>query len=312
MEKLTVKTAVGSYGHTMPLKDGTITSERLSMNHIEVLPVISIFRRMIRDLEFDVSEMALSTYLCARAHGKPITAIPVFVTRGFHHGAIVYNTKSGIKTPKDIEGRKVGVRGYTVTTGVWVRGFLQTTYGVDLDKVTWVLSWDEHVAEYVAPPNVVPAEGDGDLVRMLLSGEIDAAIGLPPVDSPEVRPLIPDAREAAVAHYKATEVYPINHTVVVKNEHLAANPWLAEELFSVFKAAKETYLPRLSGGGQLDAPDQAMAQMQSVVGNDPLPFGIAANRKTLETFIQFTLDQKVIPQKVNVEDVFAASTLNLA
>ena len=311
MEKLSVDTAVGTYGNTKPLKDGTITSERLSLNHIEVLPVISIFRRMVRGLEFDVSEMALSTYLCARAHGKPITAIPVFVVRGFQHRAIVYNTRSGIKTPKDLEGRRVGVRGYTVTTGVWVRGFLQTTYGVDLDKVTWVRSADEHVAEYVAPSNVVMADGDGDLVRMLLSGEIDAAIGLPAVDSPDVIPLFPDAREAAIANYKATDVYPINHTVVVKDELLAANPWLAEELFSVFKASKETYLPSLSGGGQLDAPDQAMAQMQSVVGDDPLPFGVAANRKTLETFIQFTAEQNIIPQKVNVEDVFAAGTLDL-
>ena len=156
MAALSLHIAVGNYGHTKPLKEGTAISERFDLDHVEVSPVIAIFRRMVRGLEFDVAELALSTYLCSRAHNKPFTAIPIFLVRGFHHGAISYNTKSGIQSPKDLEGRRVGVRGYTVTTGVWVRGILQSVYGVDLNKVTWVLSGDDHVAEYVYPPNVVP------------------------------------------------------------------------------------------------------------------------------------------------------------
>ena len=235
---LPLKTAIGNYGHTTPLKDGTVSSEQISMEHVEVNPVIAIFRRMIRGLEFDVSEMALSTYLCARAHNKPITAIPAFVVRGFHHGAIVYNTRSGITAPKDLEGRRVGVRGYTVTTGVWVRGILSSAYGVNLDNVTWVLSGDEHVAEYQHPSNVVSAESD-DLAAMLVAGEIDAAIGAGRVDDPDVKPLIPDARQAAVAFMQETGVFPINHTIVMKNEVMEANPWLPEELFRCFKEAKD-------------------------------------------------------------------------
>ena len=176
MTDLVLRTAVGSYGHTKPLKDGTIASKMFSMEHIEVSPVVSIFRRMVRSLEFDVAEMALSTYMCARAHGKPFTGIPVFLTRAFYHGGLVHNTRSGITSPKDLEGRKVGLRSYTLTPGVWTRGILQTEYGVDLEAVTWVLSGDEHVAEFVAPPNVVSSPHN-DLGEMLLTGEIDAAIG---------------------------------------------------------------------------------------------------------------------------------------
>ena len=126
MAPLKLKTATGNYGHTMPLKDGSVTSDAIAFEHVDVPVIINAFRRMIRGLEFDVSEMALSTYLCARAHGIPITAIPIFLVRAFHHGSLIYSTKSGITSPKDLEGRRVGVRGYTVTTGVWPFLFART------------------------------------------------------------------------------------------------------------------------------------------------------------------------------------------
>ena len=152
----------------------------------EVDPLITAFRRMVRGNEFDICEMAITTYICAKAHGKPMTAIPIFLVRAFHHGAILVNTKAGIRTPKDLEGRKVGVnRGYTVTTGVWARSILQQEYGVDLSKITWVLSGDEHVAEYRPPVNVVPIEPMKKMADMLVSGELAAAIGAE-VDHPDV------------------------------------------------------------------------------------------------------------------------------
>ncbi len=191
MADLVMRTAIGDYGHTKGLKDGTATSDKFDMEHIDVSPVTSIFRRMVRGLEFDVCEMALSTYLCARAHGKAFTGIPIFLTRSFYHGGITYNQKSGIKSPEDLAGRKIGVRGYTVTPGVWTRGLLQTVYGLDLNSVTWVLSGDEHVAEFVAPSNVVSSP-NGDLNAMLLSGEIDAAIGAGISDSPDIKHLFSD------------------------------------------------------------------------------------------------------------------------
>ena len=307
MAPLTLKTATGNYGHTMPLKDGSVTSNEVAFDHVDVPVIINAFRRMIRGLEFDVSEMALSTYLCARAHGNPITAIPIFLVRAFHHGAIVCNRSAGIASPKDLEGRKVGVRGYTVTTGVWARGILASQYGVDLTKVTWVVAGDEHVAEYKAPANVVSAGGDGDIAGMLKRGEIDAAVAV--VDSPDVAPLIPDAAEAAVKRFGESGVLPINHTLVVKNELLAAHPWLAKEVFELFKAAKAQYMDHLKAHGP--APDDAIAKTRAVVGEDPLPYGVEANRKALETFIEYTADQKIIPQRVDIEEVFDASTVKL-
>ena len=194
MTDLVLSTAIANYGHTVPLKDGSIGSPMFSMTQTEVSPVPMIFRRMVRTLEFDVAEMALSTYLCAKAHGKLFTALPVFLTRDFYHGMLSYNARSGIEGPKDLEGKRVGVRSYTFTPGVWTRGILQSQYGVDLSAVTWVLSGDEHVAEYEAPSNVVSSSSD-DLGEMLLSGEIDAAIGAPPTDSPDIRPMFPEASQ---------------------------------------------------------------------------------------------------------------------
>ena len=307
MPELTLNVAIANYGHTKALQDGSIKSDKVALEHLEVSPITTAFRRMVRGLEYDVAEMALSTYLCALTYQKPMTALPVFVLRRFEHRGIVYNTKSGIKTPADLAGRRVGVRSYTLTPGVWVRGILQNAYGVDLDQVTWVLVGDEHVAEYVAPPNVVSAPPGSDLAAMLLSGEVDAAIGAGNVDSPDVQPLIPDARIAAIDYFNSTGVYPISHTVVIKDQLLQDNPWLAEELFSLFQGAKEQYLGGLSGSG-----DDAMRQMQQVIGQDPLPYGVAANRQTLERFIQFNVEQKIIPQSVAVEDIFPRSLVDLA
>ncbi len=299
MAPLSLKMATGDYGHTRPLKDGTVASERVEIEHVQVPNIINAFRRMIRDLEFDVSEMALSTYLCARAYGIPITALPVFLVRALHHGSIVCNVKSGIRTPEDLHGRRVGVRAYTVTTGVWTRGILQSRYGVDLNEVTWVINSDEHVAAYEAPPNVESVPFDRSLADLLSDGEIDAAIGVAPSAEAGFAPLVPNAREAGVSWLRATGVYPINHTLVVRNEHLEANPWLAGELFQLFRQAKECFLPALEAVGGLADEDARAREMRAVLGGDPLPYGVEANRASLETFIGFTVDQRIIPEAVS-------------
>jgi 4,5-dihydroxyphthalate decarboxylase len=311
MSNLVLQTAVGNYGHTAPLKDGTVTSEMFDMEHIEVNPVTSIFRRMVRGLEFDVAEMALSTYMCARAHGKAFTGIPVFLTRAFYHGGISVNKASGIATPKDLEGKRIGVRSYTLTPGVWTRGILQTEYGVDLDAVTWVLSGDEHVAEFVAPSNVVSSPNN-DLGQMLLSGEIDAAIGAGRVDSPDVRPLFDEPDELDANWHRKTGVYPISHMLVVKDDALASNPGLAGELFDLFSAARAPYVERLRSGSASAPGDQAFLNLAAIVGDDPIPYGFESSLKTLETFIDYNVEQKVIPARVSAEELFPASTLSMA
>jgi 4,5-dihydroxyphthalate decarboxylase len=217
MADLKLTAVTRTQGNNQALKEGIVKPKTFDFEFVEVNPLIDAFRRMVRGLEFDICEMAITTYICARAHGKRMTAIPVFLVRAFHHGAILVNTKAGIRTPKDLEGKRVGVnRGYTVTTGVWARSILQDEHGVDLSKITWVLSGDEHVAEYVPPANVVPIEKGKKMGDMLVSGELVAAIGVE-IEHSDVKPLIPNALEAGLAALKSRAHYPINHTVVIKD-----------------------------------------------------------------------------------------------
>src|SRR6266481_6801561 len=252
MTELKLKTVTRSQGNNQALKDGTVKPRTFAFDFEEVDPLIAAFRRMVRGNDFDICEMAITTYICAKAHGKPMTAVPVFLVRAFHHGAILVDAKAGIRTPKDLEGRKVGVnRGYTVTTGVWARSILQDEHGIDLSKITWVLSGDEHVAEYRPPANVVPIAPGKKMEEMLIAGELAAAIGVQ-VESPDVRPLVPNAREAGFDALRQRGHYPINHTVVVRNDRLEAMPDLAVDLFDVFAQAKRIYMDRLKAG-QVDA-----------------------------------------------------------
>src|SRR5262245_6761668 len=305
-----LKTAIATYPHTKGLKDGTVTAPGLRLDHVEISPIIGAFRRMCRGLEFDLCEMAITTYLTARAHGKPFTAIPVFVLRQFHHSPIACNVGSGVGSPKDLEGKKVGVRAYTVTTGVWVRGILAGEYGVDLDTVTWVVVDEEHVQEYRKPANVLERPG-ANLGDMLAKGELAAAIGVGQVNSPEVKPLIPNARDAEAAWYRKTGIYPINHTVVVKDSLLSADPTMAARLFKAFADAKAVFLAQVRSGAGLSGEAKSLAERRAVVGDDPLPYGLARNRKALEAVIAFATSQKILPRPVEPEQMFASNTLDL-
>ena len=312
MADLKLKAVTRTQGNNQALKDGSVRPATFDFDFVEVNPLIDAFRRMVRGLEFDICEMAITTYICARAHGKRMRAIPIFLVRAFHHGAILVNTKAGIRTPKDLEGKRVGVnRGYTVTTGVWARGILQDEYGVDLSKITWVLSGDEHVAEYVPPANVVPIEKGKKMADMLASGELVAAIGVD-IEHPDVAPLIPNALEAGLAALKRNGHYPINHTVVIRDELLEKYPGLAADAFAAFAEAKRVYLERLKAGRieKLSEVDKVHQRVMEIAG-DPLPYGIGPNRKTIETLIGHAVTQKIITRPVSVEELFAPGTLGL-
>jgi ABC-type nitrate/sulfonate/bicarbonate transport system substrate-binding protein len=304
-----LRTVTRTQGNNRALKDGTVKPRSFAFHFDEVDPLIAAFRRMVRGNEFDICEMAITTYICAKAHGKPMTAGPVFLVRAFHHGAILVNTRAGIRNPKDLEGKKVGVnRGYTVTTGVWARSILQDEHGVDLSKVTWVLSGDEHVAEYRAPDNVVPIEKGKHIGDILASGELAAAIGVD-LNAPDVKPLIPNALEAGLAALRQRGHYPINHTVVIKDELIAEHPDLAADVFDAFARAKRQYVEELKAG-RVQKPTEADAVHRRVmeITGDPLPYGIAPNRKVLDELIRHALTQGIITKDVVPEDLFAPAT----
>jgi 4,5-dihydroxyphthalate decarboxylase len=264
---------------------------------------------MIKDHEFDVSEMAIVTYLQGREHGLPFTAIPVFPFRAFPHGTITYNVNSGVQVPKDLEGKKVGVRAYAGTAGVWARGLLQSEYGVDAGRVTWVINDIEHI-DFEYPSNVVLQKG-ANLGEMLIAGDIAAGIGVMGVDSPNVKPLLANPREAQADWFKKTGVFPINNTVVVRDAVLATDPALAQSLFEALRQAKESYVRGLAREGDKARDEEADLRLMQVVGDDPLPLGVAANRPALDLIVQYSLTQKVISRPVAADELFAANTRSL-
>ena len=306
-------TAIFKYGLTEQIKREGMSADGLTLKHVELDPITQAMRRMARNLEFDICEMAMTTYLCARVLEVPITAIPIFVTRNFHQWALFHNVNAGIKSPTELSNRRIGVnRGYTVTTGVWLRGILESEYGVDLDSVTWVATDDEHVSSFDAPPNVDYSKQGQPIVDLLLEGDVDVAIGDIRTDAPEIQPLIPDALNVGIAFYKKTGIYPLNHTIVIKNSALDAHPGLATNLFNAFKSSKEAYLEKLAAGGDGSVGDNLAIALGDGIGGDPFPFGVEANRKAVETLVRFSHDQHITPDLPALESLFAAETLDLS
>jgi 4,5-dihydroxyphthalate decarboxylase len=304
---VTLKIAIGAYDHVRALRDGSVRSERVRFDFVEVDPITRAFRRMARDLEFDVSEMAITTQALAHAFQKPITALPIVLSRGFHHGAIVCTHGSTIRGPADLVGRKVGVRAWSQTTGVWVRGILKAEYGIEPSSMTTVTEEDAHVREYRDPPYVVRAAAGKTLRGMLLTGEIDAAIALRPVPEPqEFRTVIPDAKTSADAWYRKTGVYPVNHVVSVKTDLLREHPWLGAELLSLFTAAKD----RARAQAPAPAPNSAEARLRALVGDDTLPYGMARNRAGVEMLLRFAAEQTLTPRVYRPPEIFDAGTLS--
>jgi 4,5-dihydroxyphthalate decarboxylase len=307
-----LKTVTRTQGNNSAVKDGIVKPEGFELEFEEVPVLVQAFRRMVRGLEFDVCEMALTTYLCAKEHGVKFTGIPVFLVRAFHHGAILHNINHPVKDPRELEGTRVGVhRGYTVTTGVWARSVLQNEYGVDLNKVTWVLSGDEHVKAYQPPPNVVPIEEGKDIEAMLLAGELAAAINIK-AEHPDIQPVIQNPLEAGIAAFQRNGHYPINHLLVFRDEILEKYPDVAVSIFNAFAESKRLYLERLLTG-ELEKPtemDELYLRLNDIAG-DPLPYGVAPNLAMLEYLFSTAASQKILKKPVELTKVFVPSTLDL-
>jgi ABC-type nitrate/sulfonate/bicarbonate transport system substrate-binding protein len=308
-----LKTVTRLQGNNAALKSGAIAPAGFTLEFVEVPVLVDAFRRMVRSLEFDVCEMALTTYLCAREHGVAFTALPIFLVRAFHHGAIVHAASAPVRDPRDLEGRRVGVhRGYTVTTGVWARSVLQEEHGVDLRRVRWVLSGDEHVATYRPPPNVEPLASGSSIEDELLAGKLAAAINLT-TDRAEIEPLITDPLAAGLAAFDQRGHYPINHCIVVRDEVLREHPGVAVALFEAFAESKRRYVEQLRRG-EIASPGAAdrLYTMIHERGFDPLPYGIEPNRRVLDELMRHALTQGILTRQPPLDALFARDTRTLA
>lgn len=312
--------SVRSYPYTKPLKAGEIRVKGAELAFVEVEPQIAAFRRMVREVAFDICELAPTTYIIARAHGAPFKALPIFFGRRFHHDGLMVRPDAGIRTPKDLEGKRVGVRAWSVTTGVWTRGVLENEYGLDPSKVTWYVDDEEHVREMTLPPYVRHVPEGKSLAGMIAAGELDAGfdgnagIGRegPPTagwgekakqEKPGLVDLMPDAAAEAEAWFHRTGIYPVHSTLVVKDELLAADPDLARNLFDAFSAARAPYVERLLAGEAKDKKDKELLAQSRIVG-DPLPYGLAANRPTIQALIDYAAQQGLTPRRMTVEELF--------
>ncbi|HEY5300493.1 MAG TPA: ABC transporter substrate-binding protein, partial [Acetobacteraceae bacterium] len=269
------------YAHVSALKDGTVESDRLRLDFVAVEPITRAFRRMVRALEFDVCEIALATLAQAHDVGKPIVGLPIVLMGGLHHGALVCMNQSGLAGPGELVGKRVGVRAYSQTTGVWLRGILRSDYAIEPEAITWVTEEDAHVQEYRDPPHVMRAPPGRSLLEMLRGGEIDAAIALRGTAPGEVRAVIPDAGEAAAAWSGRTGVGPVNHVVALRSDLLAEYPWLGEELFRMFAAA----------GARSSGEHPA--------------YGMAANRTAIDLLLAFAAEQGLTSEIYRAEELFA-------
>jgi 4,5-dihydroxyphthalate decarboxylase len=292
--KLKLHTMLGNYPNTAPLKNGAVRSDLIDFDFAEVKIANNLFKSVVRDAKYDVAELAIVTYLQAKAYGKPYVLLPaVIVSRGQHH-TIGYNPERGALKPPDLNGKRVGVRAYTVTTGTWVRGILASDYGVDLDSVEWISFEDPHVAEYRDPDFVKRAPQGKEIAKMLLDGEVDAAILGDKFPDPRLKQLIPDAEAAAKKWAERQHGIPINHMVVVREELSRSRPDVVKEMFrTIHESKKAAGLPE---GGELD----------------PYRFGVEKCRPDLEVIIDYCFRQQLIPRRFAVDELFDDNTRALA
>ena len=300
---------VRTNGQTAALKNGSVSVHSAALDFIDVNPQIAAYRRMVRGIEFDICELASTTYFVARSYGKHFKAIPVFFGRQFHHSGILVRADAGVTGPKDLEGKDVGVRAYSVTTGVWTRGILQEEYGLDCAKVRWHVNDEEHVEELILPGNVVEWPGATSLAEKMSSGELVAAFsgnaGLGQgAKVSEYTDLVPDAAAREIEWYRRTGILPFHGAIVIKDELVAQDPALPRRLYDAFVASKDRYLARLRAGEVKSAEDEKALAMMELTGGDPLPYGFEANRTSLEALHRYAEQQRIIAPGLSIVNLF--------
>jgi 4,5-dihydroxyphthalate decarboxylase len=271
-----LRTLLGDHPCTKALKDGSLRSASIELDFVDYLPTNKGFKPMVREGAFDVSEMAIVTYLMAKSFGKPMVLLPNVVLARFQHAYALYNAKSGTMKPADLNGKRVGIRSFTTTTGAWLRGILANDYGVDLDSIDWVTFEDAHVAEFKDTTKRAPA--GKQIIQMLVDGELDAVLG-EKVEHPDLKPLFPDVEREEQSWFAKHRVMPINHMVVV-SKGLMQSPQAVREVSGLLREGVER-APAASP--QFDA---------------------AGIRRSLEMIIRYAAQPRLIPRVYSVDELF--------
>jgi 4,5-dihydroxyphthalate decarboxylase len=272
-----LRTLLGDHPGTVALKNGSIKSDLVTFDFVEYSPTNKGFRPMVREAAFDLSEMAIVTYLMAKSFGKPMVLLPDVVLARFQHAYALYHARSGNLTPRDLNGKRVGIRSFTTTTGAWLRGILAEDHSVDLDSIDWVTFEDAHVAEYRDTTKRAPA--GKQIIQMLIDGELDAVLG-EKVDHPDLKPLFPDAAVEEKSWLARHQVVPINHMVVVSEKLSRTQP---ETVREIFRLLRESATRAPAGAPRFSAEEM---------------------RRSLEMIIRYSAQQGLIPRTYAVDELF--------
>ena len=292
-DKMKLYTMIGEYPNTKALRSGAIKSDVVDYDFDDVKVPNTAFKPLVREAKYDCSELAINTFLQAKYYDKPYFLLPAtIVGRGQIHN-LVYNTERGHLKPTDLHGKRVGVRAYTQTTGMWVRGMLAELYGMDVEKVNWVTFEDGHIAEYKDPPFVTRAAPGKQMMQMLIDGELDAAI-ITDRSDPRLKQVVPDAEEVSRKWAETHGGVPINHMLVMRDSIVKSRPDVVREVYRMVLASRRAM--DSSKDGKLD----------------PLRFGIENVRKSLELAIEMSLVQKFIFRRLTVDELFDDTTRALA
>ncbi len=279
---------------TRALHQEQITSPHVAFDWANLTAAYTGFKAMAREQRFDISELAIMTCLQARIYGKPVVLLPFVVLSRFQHHALLYNAEHGVITPEGLAGRRVAIRSYTQTTGAWLRGILAHDHGVDLESVQWVCFDDAHLAEYADPDFVERGPAGATPASLLLEGEIDAAIlGMAIPEDKRLRTVFADPEAAALAWYGRSGIVPLNHILVVTEELSRTRPDVVREVFRLFAESKRA------------APETRDAPI------DFYPVGLEACRPALELAIDYAFEQRIIPRRMDVEELFDETTIGL-
>lgn len=283
-----LKTLLGDYPVTAALKRGVMASPLVTLDFADVKVPNTAFKRVVRDLEFDIAELAIVTFLMAKALGVPLMLLPAVVVGRYQHPFLVHDARRGVLTPRDLAGRRIGIRSWTVTTVAWLRSILADDHGVDLSGIKWVTFEDAHVTGFADPEGVERAPAGADMAAMLRAGELDAAVlaGVP--KDPLIRPVIPDPEAAARDWTEKYGAIQINHLVAVRTEVCQQHPDVVREVYRMLVESKRA--AGMPHSGQLDST----------------PFGVNANRRNLEIAMDMTFRQGLIPRAFTVDEILAA------